>query len=101
MEEIGLPELIPEQQEQLCLLAEKAARVHILSKIPSREIITLNITVEIEGKKPITVNVETEIQLLHQMKNYDTEQLAKQATKKATQAVDKYLRRTACKSNIQ
>jgi hypothetical protein len=101
VEEIGLPELTPEQQEQLCLLAEKAAREHILSKIASRNIATLNIVVEIEGKKPITVSVETEIQLSHQIKNYDTEQLAKQATYKAIQAIGKYLRQNVCKSNKQ
>ncbi|HVP40434.1 MAG TPA: DUF3194 domain-containing protein [Candidatus Krumholzibacteriaceae bacterium] len=98
MEEIGLLELTPEQQEQLCLLAEKAAREHILSKIPSRKITTLNIIVEIERKKPITVTVETEIQLSPSMKNIDTEQLAKQATQKAIQTADKYLRQRACKS---
>jgi len=101
VEEIGLPELTPEQREQLCLLAEKAAREHVLSKVPSREIITLNITVEIEGKKPITTSVETEIQLLHQTENFEPEQLAKQATQEAIEAIDRYMRRTACKSNRQ
>jgi hypothetical protein len=101
VEEIGLPELTPEQQEQLCLLAEKAAREHILSKIASQKITTLNITVEIEGKKPITVSVETKIQLARQMKDCDTEQLAKQATHKAIQAIGKYLRQDVCKSNKQ
>jgi hypothetical protein len=101
LEEIGLPELTSEQQEQLCVLTEKAAREYILSKIPSRKITTLNITVEIERKKPITVTVETEIQLLPSTKNYDTEQLAKQATQKAMQTANKYLRQAACKSNKQ
>jgi hypothetical protein len=101
VEEIGLPELRPEQQEQLCLLAEKAAREHILSKVPLRKITTLNITVEIEGKKPIIVSVETETQLSNQMKNYDAELLAKQATQKAIQAIDKYLRQTSCKLDKQ
>jgi len=101
VEEIGLPKLTPEQKEQLCILAEKAAREHILSKVSSREITSLNITVEIEGKKPITASVEIEIQLSHQMKDYDAEQLSKQATQKAMQAIDKYLRQIACKSDKQ
>jgi hypothetical protein len=101
LEEIGLPELTPEQQEHLCVLAEKAARDYILSKISSRKITALNITVEIERKKPVAVSVETEIQLSSQMKSYNTEQLAKQATQKAMQALDRYLRQTACKSNRQ
>ena len=98
MEEIGLQELTPEQQEQLCILAEKTAREYILAKIPSRKINTLNITVEIDRKIPTTVNVETEIQLAPTEKNIDINQLAKQATQKALQATDKYLRQTACKS---
>jgi hypothetical protein len=99
LEEIGLPELSPEQQEHLCVLAEKAAREYILSKMSSRKITALNITVEIERIRPVTVSVETEIQLSPQMKSYDTEQLAKQATQKAMQAFDIYLRQIACKSN--
>lgn len=101
MEEIGLPELAPEQEEEICILAEKAAREHILSKVPSRKITTLDITVEITGHKPITISVETEIQLLPSMKNHDTEQLAKEATQKAMQAADKYVREITCKSTKQ
>lgn len=101
LEEIGLPQLTPEQQEQLCQTAEKAARDHILSKVPSRKITTLNIIIEITGHKPITVSAEIEIQLSPSMKNLDTEQLAKEATQKAIQATDKYLRQIACKSKKQ
>ena len=98
MEEIGLEELTPEQQEQLCILAEKAARDYILSKIPPRKINTLNITIEIEGKRPITINAETEIQLASTKENIDINQLAEQATKKAIKATDEYLRQIVCKS---
>ena len=98
LEEIGLPTLSPEQKETICILAEKAARDYITSKVPSRRISALDITVEVEGEKPLTVSVDIEISLSPLMKNYNAEQLANEATKKAQEAAEAYLRKTACKS---
>jgi len=98
LEEIGLPTLSPEQKENICILAEKAARDYITSKVPSRRISALDITVEVEGEKPLTVSVDIEISLSPLMKNYNAEQLANEATKKAQEAAEAYLRKTACKS---
>jgi len=60
---MGIPELTDEQVEELCGTAEKAARGYILSKIPSERISILNITVDTEGSKPVTVNVDVEVTL--------------------------------------
>lgn len=98
MEEMGISELTVEQAETLCAVAEKAARGYVLSKVSPRKVSTLNITVDTEGLKPITVNVEVEITLSPLMKNYDVKRLANQATKKAFEAVEEYLRELACKS---
>jgi len=98
LEEIGISELTSEQVETLCAIAEKAARDHVLSKVPSRKISVLNITVDTEGLKPITVNVEVEIILSPLMKNYDVKKLAKEATEQAFEAVEAYLRELKCKS---
>ena len=98
LEEIGIPELTSEEVEELCELAEKSARQYVLSKLPSRRISTLNVTVEAEGVKPITVNVDVEITLSPLMKNYDVEKLADGATKYAFLSVERYLRKLACKS---
>ncbi len=98
MEEIGISELTSEQVETLCAIAEKAARDHVLSKVPSRKVSVLNITVDTEGLKPVTVDVEVEIVLSPLMKNYDTKELAKEATKQAFGAVEAYLRELTCKS---
>ncbi len=98
MEEIGISELTSEQVETLCAIAEKAARDHVLSKVPSRKVSALNITVDTEGSKPVTVNVEVEITLSPLMKNYDVKKLAKEATKQAFKAVEAYLRGLTCKS---
>ncbi|MEM2974991.1 MAG: DUF3194 domain-containing protein [Candidatus Bathyarchaeia archaeon] len=97
MEEIGIPELTEEQVETLCEIAEEAARNHILSKIPSRRISALDITVDIEGKKPITVNIEVNLELSPLMKGFDAETLVKEATNNALNSVESHLRDLACK----
>lgn len=98
MEEIGISELTSEQVETLCAIAEKAARDHVLSRVPSRKVSVLNITVDTEGLKPVTVDVEVEITLSPLMKNYDVEKLANEATKQAFRAVEAYLRELSCRS---
>jgi len=97
LEKIGIPLLNSKQVEELCELAEKTARKYVLSKIPSRKISTLNITVEIQGRKPITVNVDVEITLSPLMRNYDVAELTKEATQEAFISVEKYLRELTCK----
>ena len=98
MEEIGLPRLTSEQKETLCTQAEKAARNHIKTKVQQNKIRTLNIDIEIQGEKPITITVDIELELTPQTKNCNAEQLTKEATQKALDATDKYLKEIACKS---
>jgi len=97
LEEIGIPELTVEQLEKLCEIGEKAAREHVLSKVSSRRISTLDITVDSEGSKPVTVNVEVEITLSPLMKDFDVEKLTEEAKEKAFAAINEYLRELACK----
>lgn len=98
MEEIGIPELTSKQVEELCEIAEETAREYILSKVPSRRVSTLNITVDTEGTKPITVSVDVEVTLSPLMKNYNVEELTREATKKAFASAERYLRELTCKS---
>jgi hypothetical protein len=98
LKEIGISELSLEEVETLCAVAEKAARKYVLSKVPSRRVSALNITVDTEGLRPVTVNVEVEITLSPLMKGYNVKQLADEATKRAFEAVEAYLRELACKS---
>ncbi len=98
MEEIGIPELTPEQLEELCEIAEKTARGYVMSQVSSRNISELNITVDTEGAKPVTVDIDVELTLSPLLKNYDAEKLAKEATRKAFESVKQYLSGLACKS---
>ena len=98
LEEIGIAELTVEQLEELCGKAEQAARTYIVSKVQERRISTLDITVDTEGSKPVTVNVEVDITLSPLMKDFDVEKLTNEATEKAFQAINEYLRELSCKS---
>jgi hypothetical protein len=98
LEDIGIPELILEQVEGLCEGAERAAREHILSQIPTNRIATLDVTIDTEGTKPLNVNVDVTVVLSPLMKDFNVEVLTEEATKKAFAYVEEYLRELACKS---
>jgi len=98
LEEIGIPELTPEQLEKLCEIGEKAAREYVVSRVSSRKISALNISIDIEGSKPVTVNIDVEINLSTLMKDYNVEKLAKEATEKAFASIKDYLSELSCKS---
>ena len=97
-EKSGIPKLTTEQVEKLCEVAEEAARRHILSKVPMRRISDFDITVEVEGLKPLNVTVDVNLELSPLMRNYDAEKLVEEAVRKAFNAVDNYLRELSCKS---
>ena len=93
MEELGIPDLTTEQIETLCSTAEDAARKHVLSKVPSKMVETLNISVEADGTKPVNLTVEIDLVLSPKMKNFDVDALAKEAVKEALNASENYLRK--------
>jgi len=98
LEEIGIPELTHEQLEKLCEIGEKAAREYVYSKVSSRKISALNISIDTEGTKPVTVNIDVEISLSPLMKDYNVEKLAKEATERAFASIKDYLSELTCKS---
>ena len=99
MEDLGIPDLTSEQIEGLCGVAEEAARKYILSKVPSKRIETLNISVEAEGAKPLTLTVDIDIELSPLMKNFEVQKLVDEAVKEAFASAEKYLRKLACNSH--
>lgn len=98
MEEIGLQELTPEQIEELCAIAEEAARTHVLSKVPAKRVETLNIAVETTTEKPLTLTVDVELVLSPLMRSWDAQKLADEAVKEAFAKAEKYLRKLKCHS---
>jgi hypothetical protein len=93
VDEIDIPELTTEQIETLCTTAEDAARKHILAKVSSKMVERLDISVEAEGAKPLSLTVEVELALSPQANDIDADALADEAVKEALAASEKYLRK--------
>ena len=93
MVELGIPELTTEQIETLCSTAENAARKYVLSKVSSRMVDRLDISVEAAGSKPVNVTVEVDLVLTPQAEGFDAEALVKEATNEAHKASENYLRK--------
>jgi DNA-binding protein YbaB len=93
LDELGIPELSTEQIETLCATAEEEARKWVLSKVSSKMVDCLDISVEAEGSKPLKVSVEIDLQLTPEAKGVDVQALIKEATGAAHKAVEKYLRK--------
>jgi hypothetical protein len=93
VDEIEIPELTTEQIETLCTTAEDAARKHILAKVSSKMVERLDISVEAEGAKPLSLTVEVELALSPQAEDIDADALADEAVKEALAASEKYLRK--------
>lgn len=91
--ELGIPELTTEQIETLCSTAENAARKYVLSKVSSKMVDRLDISVEAVGSKPVNVTVEIDLALLPQAKGIDAQTLVKEAINEAHIASEKYLRK--------
>ena len=93
VEELGIPDLTTEQIETLCATAENAARKHILSKVSSKMVEKLNISVEADGTKPVNITVEIDLELSPKMKDFDADKLVNEAVKEAHKASENYLRK--------
>ena len=93
VEELGIPDLTTEQIEMLCTTAENAARKHILSKVPSKMVEKLNISVEADGTKPVNVTVEIDLELSPKIKDFDADKLVNEALKEAYKISENYLRK--------
>ena len=98
MAENGIPELTLEQVEALCESAEQSARDYVRSQVPVSRIAELDVSVDAEGTKPVTVNVDVAVVLSPLMKDFDVEALTKEATKRAFARIEEILRELKCKS---
>jgi hypothetical protein len=92
--ELGIPELTTEQIETLCSTSENAARKYVLSKVSSKMVDRLDISVEAVGSKPVNVTVEIDLALTPETKGIDAQTLVKEAVNEAHIASEKYLRKT-------
>jgi hypothetical protein len=75
-----------EEIEQICEAAQEAARKHLLSKVPLKQISDLDVTVEAVGDKPLLVSIDVAIEL--ETGNQDLEPVVDEATDAAFSAAE-------------
>lgn len=98
MEDMGIPELTTEQVEELCSIAEYAARKYVLSKVPQKKIEKMDIIAEANGTRPVTLTIDVDIALSPSIENLDVQKLVDKAVKEAFASAEKYLRKLKCHS---
>jgi hypothetical protein len=91
--DFGLPELTEEQIEEVCAVAEDAARKYIFSKVNAKMVENLDISVEAEGSKPVNLTIEVVLVLLPEAKLINEKALAGESVKEAFKAIENYLRK--------
>ena len=94
--QISIPELTEIQLQALTEIAEKTARDYVLSKVPKRNIIALDIAIESAGAETITISVDVDLTISPLMTTHDAQKLASEASKVAFQAIEQYLRELPC-----
>lgn len=90
--------LSSDQLEQLCEIAEEAARDYIKSKIPWRKVSDLNIAVEAGGEGSLTLNVDVEVRLSPLLRDTDVKGLTRGAVDAAFSSAEEFLRKIGCHS---
>jgi len=75
-----------DEVEQMCAVAEEAARTHLLSSVSLRHLSDLDVTVEAVGDKPLTLNIEVAVEAANSTQ--DLESLVDEATKLAFSAAE-------------
>lgn len=91
--DIGLPDLTEEQFEEVCAVAEEAARKHIFSKVPAKQVDNLDICIEAEGEKPLNLSVEVDLVLSATAQGIKQKILVDEAVAEAFKAIENYLRK--------
>ncbi len=90
---LGIPELTDPQIQEICEVAENAARRFVLSKVSQKEVARLDISVEAEGSKPVSLIVEIDLALTSEVKSVNEKELVNEAVKAAFAAAENYLRK--------
>ena len=98
MEEVRRPSLSYEQLERLCEVAEEAAREYISSRVPSRGIVDLQITVNTVDSEKLSLEVDVDLTLSPLLGGVDVKKLAEGAVEAAFEAAENYMREVSCHS---
>jgi hypothetical protein len=98
VEDKGILALTSEQTEELCTIAEEAARKYILSKVPRKSIEKLNVSAEAEGTRPMNLEIEVDVGLSPMLEEFDVQQLVNEAVREGFRSAERYLGELECHS---
>ncbi|MCD6469821.1 DUF3194 domain-containing protein [Candidatus Bathyarchaeota archaeon] len=92
MSKRSLPPLSDEELENICNIAEEAARKYVMSRVPKEMISDLTISVDVEEKsKALNVDVDVEVKLSPLYRKVNVKEIAEGSVDAAFRAVEKYL----------
>jgi len=97
---LQLSSLSYDQIEKICEIAEEAARKYVMSRVPSRGISDLTVSIDLEGTETLNISVDVEVKLSALFKNINTNEIAKNSVKASFDAIEKYLSEFKCQSEI-
>ena len=90
--DIGLPDLTEEQFEEVCAVAEEAARKHIFPKFPQNKWTTWIFALRLK-EKPLNLSVEVDLVLSTTAQGIKQKILVDEAVAEAFKAIENYLRK--------
>ena len=93
MSERSISSLPYERLEEICEIAEDAARKYITSKLPKKAVSDLTISVDLELSETLNVNVDVEVTLSPLYRNVNVKEIAEGSVKAAFEAVERYLKK--------
>lgn len=83
--------------EELCTIADEAARKYVTSKVSDKEISDLNVSVSLEESEGLNIEVDVDLTLANAKNSMDEKRLAEEAVKAAFKAIDKYVGEANCR----
>ena len=84
--------------EELCIIADDAARKYVTSKVSNQEIYDLTISVNLEESEGLNVEVDVDLTLSRMKEPTYEKRLAEEVVKAAFKAIDKYISEVKCQS---
>lgn len=77
--------------EEICSIAEEAARRYILSRVPKNGVSDISISVSLESSETLNVDVDVEVRLSPLYRKINVKDLVEESVKAAFEAIEKYL----------
>jgi hypothetical protein len=96
--DLGIPDLTSEQVERLCVIAEEAARKYVLAKVSKKNVEKLDVCTEVEGARPVRLEINIDLELLPTVKGPDIQGLVNEAVREGFRSAEKYLKELSCHS---